>query len=189
MRFADAAAITALDARLAKAITELSGRTVEFLLGDGALQVLRRAEPEGAGVADVQFDQMAALALELGETLGQLGVGGVGEEVREGRDALGAEEHGGTVPAGGGRGHVVLVGEAGDAGRGGLADLERHPPSGQCNTHSWSANARWSACCYTRDHAQARCMWDKPREISRGERCDLDVDRGIVPEDMPEDSA
>ncbi len=49
-----------------------------------------------------------------------------------------------------------------------VADLERHPPSGQCNTHSWSANGRWSACCYTADHTQARCMWDKPREISRG---------------------
>ena len=49
-----------------------------------------------------------------------------------------------------------------------VADLERHAPSGQCSTHSWSANGRWSACCYTRDHTQARCMWDKPREITRG---------------------
>jgi hypothetical protein len=49
-----------------------------------------------------------------------------------------------------------------------VADLERHVPGGKCNNHSWSASARWSACCYTRDHAQARCMWDKPREITRG---------------------
>lgn len=49
-----------------------------------------------------------------------------------------------------------------------VADLERHVPGGQCNNHSWSVNGRWSACCYTRDHAQARCMWDKPREITRG---------------------
>lgn len=49
-----------------------------------------------------------------------------------------------------------------------VADLERHAPGGQCNNHSWSASKRWSACCYTRDHAQARCMWDKPREITRG---------------------
>lgn len=49
-----------------------------------------------------------------------------------------------------------------------VADLERHPPRGRCNTHSWSANGAWTPCCYTRDHAQARCMWDKPREISRG---------------------
>lgn len=49
-----------------------------------------------------------------------------------------------------------------------VADLERHPPQGRCNAHSWSANGPWSACCYTRDHAQAQCMWDKPREITRG---------------------
>lgn len=49
-----------------------------------------------------------------------------------------------------------------------VADLERNPPKGRCNAHSWSANPRWTACCYTRDHAQARCMWDKPREITRG---------------------
>lgn len=48
------------------------------------------------------------------------------------------------------------------------ADLERHPPRGRCNSHSWSANGAWTPCCYTRDHTQARCMWDKPREISRG---------------------
>lgn len=49
-----------------------------------------------------------------------------------------------------------------------VADLERHPPAGQCSAHSWSTNPRWSACCYTRDHAQAHCMWDKPREITHG---------------------
>jgi hypothetical protein len=49
-----------------------------------------------------------------------------------------------------------------------VADLERHPPEGRCNAHSWSANGNWTPCCYTRDHAQARCMWDKPHEISRG---------------------
>ncbi len=49
-----------------------------------------------------------------------------------------------------------------------VADLEGHPPKGRCNLHSWSSDGEWSACCYTPDHAQARCMWDKPREISRG---------------------
>lgn len=49
-----------------------------------------------------------------------------------------------------------------------VADLERNPPKGRCNTHSWSASPRWTGCCYARDHAQARCMWDKPREITRG---------------------
>mgnify|MGYP001380142762 CR=1 FL=1 len=48
------------------------------------------------------------------------------------------------------------------------ADLERRPPSGRCNLHSWSPSGAWSPCCYTADHAQARCMWDKPREIGRG---------------------
>jgi len=37
---------------------------------------------------------------------------------------------------------------------------------GECNPHSWSSKGDWSACCYTSDHAQASCMWDKPREIS-----------------------
>ncbi|MFY8021933.1 MAG: CAP domain-containing protein [Bacteroidia bacterium] len=35
-----------------------------------------------------------------------------------------------------------------------------------CNLHSWSANGKWSSCCYTNDHKKAKCMWDKPREIS-----------------------
>ncbi len=38
VRFADPAAIAELDTRLAKSITDLSGRTVEFLLGEGALK-------------------------------------------------------------------------------------------------------------------------------------------------------
>lgn len=49
-----------------------------------------------------------------------------------------------------------------------VQDLEQHPPTGQCNLHSWSAAGAWSPCCYTADHAQARCMWAKPREITRG---------------------
>jgi hypothetical protein len=49
------------------------------------------------------------------------------------------------------------------------ADLERHTPKGRCNLHSWSDSGTWSPCCYTDDHRQARCMWDKPREISHGE--------------------
>lgn len=49
-----------------------------------------------------------------------------------------------------------------------VADLERHSRNGRCNLHSWSPNGAWSPCCYTPDHAQARCMWEKPREIGRG---------------------
>lgn len=37
---------------------------------------------------------------------------------------------------------------------------------GECNPHSWSDKGTWSACCYTADHAQASCMWDKPKEIA-----------------------
>ncbi len=36
----------------------------------------------------------------------------------------------------------------------------------KCNPHSWSAKGKWSACCYTPDHKQAKCMWDKPKEIA-----------------------
>lgn len=35
-----------------------------------------------------------------------------------------------------------------------------------CNLHSWSSNEKWSSCCYTSDHAQANCMWNKPSEIT-----------------------
>ncbi len=36
----------------------------------------------------------------------------------------------------------------------------------KCNPHSWSKKGDWSSCCYTNDHKKAKCMWDKPREIS-----------------------
>jgi uncharacterized protein YkwD len=35
-----------------------------------------------------------------------------------------------------------------------------------CNMHSWSNKGNWTACCYTSDHAQAQCMWNKPRELT-----------------------
>lgn len=35
-----------------------------------------------------------------------------------------------------------------------------------CNPHSWSNKGKWSSCCYTSDHAQANCMWEKPSEIT-----------------------
>jgi hypothetical protein len=50
-------------------------------------------------------------------------------------------------------------------------DLVEHPSidSGACVPHSWSKQSGlWSGCCYTVDHANASCMWDKPREISAG---------------------
>ncbi len=50
-----------------------------------------------------------------------------------------------------------------------LADLEaNYRPGARCNMHSWSDRGDWSPCCYTPDHAEATCMWDKPKEISGG---------------------
>jgi len=47
-------------------------------------------------------------------------------------------------------------------------DLHDHQPHtvGDCNLHSWSEQGSWTACCYTPDHAQAQCMWDKPSELT-----------------------
>jgi hypothetical protein len=47
-----------------------------------------------------------------------------------------------------------------------VADLQDGNPSGACNMHSWQRSPKWSGCCYTGDHAQASCMWNKPRELS-----------------------
>ena len=43
---------------------------------------------------------------------------------------------------------------------------ENQPQQGDCNLHSWSKNGTWTACCYTSDHVQAQCMWDKPKELA-----------------------
>ncbi|GAB4345302.1 MAG: hypothetical protein OHK0038_25530 [Flammeovirgaceae bacterium] len=40
------------------------------------------------------------------------------------------------------------------------------PFTTNCNMHSWSAKGAWSSCCYTSDHKQADCMWNKPREMT-----------------------
>lgn len=46
-------------------------------------------------------------------------------------------------------------------------DLVEHYKRGtDCNPHSWSDHGEWTGCCYTNDHKEARCMWDKPKEIS-----------------------
>jgi uncharacterized protein YkwD len=47
-----------------------------------------------------------------------------------------------------------------------LADNYQFNPSSECNPHSWSRKGKWSSCCYTSDHKQAKCMWDKPMEIA-----------------------
>lgn len=44
---------------------------------------------------------------------------------------------------------------------------ENHDPTQErCNLHSWSKKGNWESCCYTNDHKQAACMWNKPREIA-----------------------
>jgi uncharacterized protein YkwD len=45
-------------------------------------------------------------------------------------------------------------------------DMTEYPVTGKCIAHSWSPNGSWKSCCYTIDHKQAQCMWDKPREIT-----------------------
>ena len=49
-----------------------------------------------------------------------------------------------------------------------VKDLADHSPDrgNKCNMHSWSNNGDWVDCCYTSDHTQAKCMWDKPRELT-----------------------
>jgi len=48
-----------------------------------------------------------------------------------------------------------------------VKDLEiNQPVQGNCNLHSWSDKGSWSACCYTNDHANAKGMWNKPKELS-----------------------
>lgn len=41
------------------------------------------------------------------------------------------------------------------------------PANNPCNLHSWSNQGPWDGCCYTADHAEAACMWDKPRQLTR----------------------
>ncbi len=54
-----------------------------------------------------------------------------------------------------------------------VLDLSRNNPaqkvdgSGRaCSLHSWSADGDWTPVCYTRDHASAREMWNKPRQLT-----------------------
>jgi hypothetical protein len=38
--------------------------------------------------------------------------------------------------------------------------------SDECNLHSWSDEGNWTPFCYSPDHANARFMWEKPRELT-----------------------
>ncbi len=47
-------------------------------------------------------------------------------------------------------------------------DLSMNKPNNtnDCNMHSWSSKGSWTPCCYDSQHAQALCMWSKPKEIA-----------------------
>lgn len=47
-------------------------------------------------------------------------------------------------------------------------DLHENHAFGEtdCNMHSWSEKGNWTACCYTADHKDPNCMWDKPKELT-----------------------
>jgi len=47
-----------------------------------------------------------------------------------------------------------------------LADNFDYDNKRGCNPHSWSKNGTWTSCCYTPDHKQKECMWNKPKEIA-----------------------
>ena len=38
--------------------------------------------------------------------------------------------------------------------------------SSRCNLHSWSKKGEWTSCCYTPNHKEASCMWNKPKELT-----------------------
>src|SRR5690606_23279208 len=48
-------------------------------------------------------------------------------------------------------------------------------PDNDCNPHSWSGEGKWTSCCYTGDHKQAKCMWDKPMEIAGYESAGYEI--------------
>ncbi|MEM6523039.1 MAG: CAP domain-containing protein [Bacteroidota bacterium] len=50
-----------------------------------------------------------------------------------------------------------------------LAENYDFNPKGKCNPHSWSNQGSWTSCCYTNDHKEAECMWNKPKEIAEYE--------------------
>lgn len=53
-----------------------------------------------------------------------------------------------------------------------------NPVTASCNMHSWSNAGPWSPCCYTRDHAKAKCMWKKPSELSQYQGSGFEISSG-----------
>lgn len=56
-----------------------------------------------------------------------------------------------------------------------LASNEPHREGRRCNAHSWSDQGNWTPCCYTPDHAEAECMWNKPKELTSYEGLGFEV--------------
>lgn len=60
-----------------------------------------------------------------------------------------------------------------------VRDLANNKPNqGNCNMHSWSNKGKWTACCYTGDHRKAKCMWDKPRELTKYDGDGFEISMG-----------
>ena len=58
-----------------------------------------------------------------------------------------------------------------------LRDSPSVPPS--CNAHSWTNKGPWSPCCYTADHAQSKCMWEKPAELTPFKATGFEIAIGV----------
>lgn len=56
-----------------------------------------------------------------------------------------------------------------------LSENYTYEQGAACNPHSWSDKGVWSSCCYTSDHKEAKCMWDKPKEIAGYESAGYEI--------------
>jgi len=63
---------------------------------------------------------------------------------------------------------------------------ENRPDQGDCNMHSWSPKGKWTACCYTADHKQAQCMWNKPKELTSYPGYGYEISSGSTADMTPE---
>lgn len=61
-------------------------------------------------------------------------------------------------------------------------DMEvNNPYNGSCSQHSWSNKGIWSSCCYDLSSPDGECMWNKPRELSKGAYKSNGFEVGIGP--------
>lgn len=66
--------------------------------------------------------------------------------------------------------------------------MENYNQTNKCNPHSWSRKGNWSSCCYTNDHKEAECMWNKPRELAGYTSPGYEIVAWRVPEATPQHS-